>query len=205
MTKRALDIVVSALGLLALAPVLTGLAVAVRVRSGTPVLHVATRVGRYGRPFHLYKFRTMKPGAATSGPPITAMGDQRITDIGRVLRKTKLDELPQLANVLLGNMSLVGPRPEDPRFVASYNREQLRVLDVRPGITSLASLRFRNEEELLAGPDWEATYRNEIMPTKLAAELDYLDHAGPADDLRVIIDTALTLMHRHKAEPEESS
>ena len=125
-------------------------------------------------PFRLYKFRRMVSDADKQGPGITATGDSRITRVGRFLRRTKIDELPQLINVLSGDMSLVGPRPEDPRYVTLYTPEQRRVLAVRPGITSAASLAYRHEEQLLAGADWETVYREEVLPAKLAIDLEYL-------------------------------
>ncbi|MFZ1551113.1 MAG: sugar transferase, partial [Anaerolineae bacterium] len=131
----------------------------------------AVRVGQDGRPFRLYKFRSMIVGTDRQGPGITATGDPRITRVGRFLRRAKLDELPQLINVLLGDMSLVGPRPEDPRYVAFYTPEQRRVLSVHPGITSPASLAYRHEEQLLAGEDWETHYRTRVLPAKLALDL----------------------------------
>jgi lipopolysaccharide/colanic/teichoic acid biosynthesis glycosyltransferase len=138
----------------------------------------------------------MAADAASTGPGITAAGDPRVTPVGAILRRTKLDELPQLVNVLFGDMSLVGPRPEDPRYVALYTDDQRATLRVRPGITSLASLRFRNEEQLLLGPDWEDTYRNEVMPAKLAIELEYLERRSLLLDLRIVLATIASLGER---------
>ncbi|MEA2338594.1 MAG: hypothetical protein QOE82_2601, partial [Thermoanaerobaculia bacterium] len=154
--RRLLDVTASAAGLLLFSPLFALLAIAVKVSSPGPVFHRGERVGRNGKLFGLYKFRSMRVGEA--GPAITRAGDPRITAVGRVLRKTKLDELPQLINVLIGDMSLVGPRPEAPRYVAMYDVEQQRILSVRPGVTSPASLLYRSEEEQLVGDDWERAY-----------------------------------------------
>ncbi len=146
--KRSLDFSASLVAVAILAPLLALLALVVFLSSGPPVLFAQKRVGRDGRPFRLLKFRTMRTDAGP-GPAITASGDARVTRIGRVLRATKLDELPQLINVLRGDMSLVGPRPEVPRYVARYDDRQRGVLRVRPGLTDPASVHFRDEEQLL--------------------------------------------------------
>jgi lipopolysaccharide/colanic/teichoic acid biosynthesis glycosyltransferase len=127
------------------------------------------------------------------GPKITAQGDSRITPLGRWLRRYKIDELPQLINVVRGEMSLVGPRPEDPAYVAHYTVEQRLLLSVRPGITSSASLQFRREEELLTGPNWQAAYFKEILPQKLAIELAYLQRQTFWTDLELILKTILAI------------
>jgi len=193
-TKRLLDAVLAALGLAVLAPALAAIAAAIRLDSPGPVVYAAQRVGRSGREFPMYKFRTMRIDQSGRGPRITPRGDRRITRVGRVLRRTKLDELPQLWNVLRGDMSLVGPRPEDPHYVALYSPDQRRVLQARPGITSLASVRFRDEERLLVGSDWERTYVNQVMPAKLAIDLDYVDHWSLWLDARVLWATAKSLV-----------
>lgn len=190
---RLIDVLAAALGLLILSPLLLALALWVKLSSPGPIFYRARRVGRGGQLFHLYKFRTMVADADRQGPGITTAGDSRITPVGRFLRRTKLDELPQLLNVLKGEMSLVGPRPEDPRYVALYNAEQQRVLQVRPGITSPASLQYRNESELLRGRDWETVYTQEILPHKLALELDYLQKRSVWRDLGLIGQTVLSL------------
>lgn len=190
---RLVDVLAAAAGLLILSPVLLALALWVKLSSPGPIFYRARRVGQGGQPFHLYKFRTMVADADRRGPGITTAGDSRITPVGRFLRRTKLDELPQLLNVLKGEMSLVGPRPEDPRYVALYNAEQQRVLQVRPGITSPASLQYRNESELLRGRDWETVYTQEILPHKLALELDYLQKRSVWRDLSLIGQTVLSL------------
>jgi lipopolysaccharide/colanic/teichoic acid biosynthesis glycosyltransferase len=187
--KQSFDVIASAAGLLVLSPLFIAISLAVKLNDGGPVFYRARRVGRGGRLFRLYKFRTMRVDADKKGPGITASGDTRITRIGRWLRRTKLDELPQLLNVLLGDMSLVGPRPEDPRYVALYTPEQRQVLSVRPGITSAASLAYRNEEQLLTGPNWETVYREEVMPAKLAIDLEYLSQRTLQTDIQLILRT----------------
>lgn len=128
------------------------------------------------------------------GAVITVQNDPRVTNIGRFLRKTKLDELPQLLNVLVGEMSLVGPRPEDPSYVALYTEEQKRILSVKPGITSAASLAYRNEEQLLTGPDWEITYKTKVMPAKLAIDLEYISHSTFLTDMGLILKTIKSMV-----------
>jgi lipopolysaccharide/colanic/teichoic acid biosynthesis glycosyltransferase len=193
MAKRLFDIGISLLGLVLLAPLLGILALWIKLDSPGPVFFRGARVGRGGRLFRIYKFRTMIADAAQRGPGITAAQDPRVTQAGRFLRRFKLDELPQLLNVLKGEMSLVGPRPEDPRYVALYTAEQRRVLDVRPGITGIASLHFRHEEALLSGDDWQRRYIEEIMPQKLALELAYLEHPSLAQDVAILLKTFLAL------------
>ncbi|MFT7771917.1 sugar transferase [Roseateles sp.] len=194
MGKRLFDIAASALGLLLLAPLLLLAALWIRLDSPGPALFRQTRVGRFGVPFTIHKFRTMRvePGAA-----ITVGVDPRITRPGHVLRRTKLDELPQLWDVLRGAMSLVGPRPELPRYVALYPAEMReRVLAVRPGITDPASLAFSHEAELLAAaPDPEREYREVILPAKLKLSADYAASANLAADLRLIWATLGRVLH----------
>ncbi len=190
MGKRLFDIVVSLTGLLLLLPLLLLVALAIRLTSRGPAIFTQTRVGLDGRPFRLVKFRTMVRDAPSQGAPITVEGDARITPIGRWLRHSKIDELPQLFNVLCGTMSLVGPRPEIPLFVERYDQTQRRVLSVRPGITDYASIAFFNENSLLArAPDFESTYVNEILPRKLALNLRYLERQSFLEDLRIILTT----------------
>lgn len=191
---RSLDIIASLCGLVLLGPLFLLVALLIKLDSPGPVFFRSQRVGQDGRPFRLVKFRTMVAGAARSGPGITAAGDSRVTAVGRLLRRTKLDELPQLVNVLRGEMSLVGPRPEDPRYVALYTPEQRRVLAARPGITSPASLAYRHEEQLLVGPDWETVYVQKVMPHKLQLELDYLSRRTPLTDLGLILRTLLAVL-----------
>ena len=192
MAKRLFDLVLAALGLLLLGPLLLVIAVWIRLDSPGPVFFRQERVGRYGQPFRIHKFRTMVAGAPQLGPQISLQGDPRITRAGAVLRRAKLDELPQLIDVLAGTMSLVGPRPELPHYVALYPAAlREKVLSVRPGITDRASIEYRDEGALLAAAaDPERTYAEVVMPAKLRFAADYVDHATLAHDLRLI---ALTL------------
>jgi lipopolysaccharide/colanic/teichoic acid biosynthesis glycosyltransferase len=191
--KRGFDLAAAMLGLALLSPLLLLTAVLIKVTMPGPVFYRAERVGVAGRRFRLYKFRSMAVDADRVGPKITAQGDSRITPLGRWLRRYKIDELPQLINVVRGEMSLVGPRPEDPAYVAHYTVEQRLLLSVRPGITSSASLQFRREEELLTGPNWQAAYFKEILPQKLAIELAYLQRQTFWTDLELILKTILAI------------
>ncbi len=188
MFKRSLDLLAAMLGLLMLAPLLLLIALAIKLESPGPVFFRQERVGRHGRTFRIYKFRTMTVAPPTAGVPLTVAGDRRITRIGAILRKTKLDELAQLIDVLRGTMSLVGPRPEVPRYVAHYPPEwRVRLLSVRPGITDFASVRYRDENELLAqAHDPEREYIDVILPTKLRYALHYVDQPTFANDLKVL-------------------
>lgn len=189
MPKRIFDITVSLTLIILLSPLLIAIAAIIRMTSAGPVLYRAKRVGQNQRLFTLYKFRSMVAGAESSGPGITVSDDARITPVGRLLRRYKLDELPQLFNVLRGDMSLVGPRPEDPRYVALYTPEQLQILTVRPGITSPASLQFRHEQHMLMGADWERAYIQQIMPAKLQIDLDYMKTANLGRDVGILVRT----------------
>jgi lipopolysaccharide/colanic/teichoic acid biosynthesis glycosyltransferase len=191
---RVLDAAAAAVGLALLSPLFGVIALWIKLTSPGPVFYRALRVGKDGQPFRLYKFRSMIADADRWGPGITAAGDRRVTRVGAILRQTKLDELPQLINVLRGEMSLVGPRPEDPRYVALYTAEQRRVLAVRPGITSAASLAYRHEEQLLSGGDWETIYRTQVLPDKLAIDLAYLEQRTLVSDLSLIVRTVLALV-----------
>ena len=194
MMIRLFDLFASVTGLALLSPLFVLIAIAIKLDSPGSVFFRGQRVGRGGRLFEIYKFRSMVADAAQKGPGITAAGDPRVTRVGEVLRRTKLDELPQLINVVRGEMSLVGPRPEDPRYVPLYTPEQRRVLSVRPGMTSPASLRFHHEEDLLQGGDWERVYLSEVLPAKLQIELEYLERRSAWTDLRVIVQTVLALV-----------
>jgi lipopolysaccharide/colanic/teichoic acid biosynthesis glycosyltransferase len=187
-TKRAMDVLASALGLFVLLPLLLAVAVAIKLDSPGPILFRQVRIGRRMRPFEILKFRTMI--AESPGAPLTVGSDARITRVGRLLRKLKMDELPQLINVLRGEMSLVGPRPEVLRYVAFYPREFAEILAVRPGITDAASIRYRDEATLLAqAEDAEAEYRNRILPDKIALARMYVHRASLRYDLALIFKT----------------
>jgi lipopolysaccharide/colanic/teichoic acid biosynthesis glycosyltransferase len=194
MSKRLFDFVCSGLGLLLLLPLLLVLALWIKLDSRGPVLFLQERVGRYGRRFFIHKFRTMRTDNA--GLQITVGDDPRITSAGAFLRRTKLDELPQLWDVLRGAMSLVGPRPEVPRYVALYTPAQRElVLSVRPGITDLASLQYRDEGEQLArSSDPERTYVEQVLPAKLALSAQYVQEASFGGDLRLILATLAALV-----------
>jgi len=195
--KRAFDVAASAAGLVTLSPLMLGIAALVRLDSPGPAFFSQERVGKDGRLFRILKFRTMVQDAPSRGPSVTRGGDSRVTRVGRFLRRTKLDELPQLINVLKGDMSLVGPRPEVPRYVAMYTPEQRRVLSVRPGITDWASLEYVNEEEVLARyEDLERGYVEEVMPKKLALNLKYVEERGLKTDCEILVRTAMKLLVR---------
>ena len=186
--KRLLDLAIGVPALCAAAPVIGAMALLVKLDSKGPAFFVQTRVGRRRQPLRIFKLRTMVENAA--GPAITAAGDDRITRVGRMLRKTKLDELPQLLNVVKGEMSLVGPRPEAERYVRQYRPEWEPLLDVRPGITDLASLVFRDEEALLAtAHDRERAYVEAVMPAKLKVALEGVLHSSPLYDAGIVART----------------
>lgn len=189
---RLFDVTASLVALIVLAPLLAAVALAIKLSSAGPVLYRARRIGRGGAPFTMYKFRTMRHDA--TGPAITRRDDPRVPAIARALRRCKIDELPQLVNILKGDMNLVGPRPEDEQYVRMYTEQERRVLAVRPGLTSPASLLYRDEEALLGGEDWHDRYVNEIMRNKLRVELEYLGRRSFASDLGVLARTAGQLL-----------
>lgn len=191
MLKRTFDLVVSGIGLIVLAPILILIALVVRLGSRGPAIFRQERVGRGGSVFRIHKFRTMKVNAAQNGPMLTSGADARVTWIGRYLRRHKLDELPQLLDVFTGRMSLVGPRPEVPRYVELYPSEiRAKILSVAPGITDPASLSFMNENEILEhATDPERTYVECVMPRKLALALEYVENRSFLLDLKIIART----------------
>jgi len=196
MIKRTFDICASILGLLFTWPLLVIIAVLIKLDSHGPVIFSQVRVGREFRPFKMYKFRTMVEEAPNQGLPLTIGQDARVTRIGRILRKFKLDELPQLVNVLVGDMSLVGPRPEVPRYVEPLRSEYSEVLSVRPGITDLASVKYIDEASILAcSKDPEEEYRNKILPEKLRLAKLYVRHASFRLDFAVIVQTLLRIVN----------
>lgn len=190
MTKRIFDVVVSVLGVSVLSPLLLVLALLVKLASSGPIFYRGVRAGWHGVPFRIFKFRTMVVDAERKGGPSTSDNDPRLTRVGALMRRFKLDELPQLFNVLLGTMSLVGPRPEVLSEVAEYTPEQRRILQVRPGITDWASIWNSNEGGVLVGAaDPHAMYKQRIQPTKLKLQLKYCEEQSLGTDLRIIFYT----------------
>jgi lipopolysaccharide/colanic/teichoic acid biosynthesis glycosyltransferase len=194
--KRILDIMGSALGLVLLLPVLAVVAVIIKLDSPGPIFFRQERVGRGGRSFRIFKFRSMVEGAARAGTALTVRADTRITRAGMLLRRSKLDELPQLINVLAGDMSLVGPRPEVPEFMKFYTPNQRAIiLSMRPGITDYAAILFRDESSLLDRErDPIDVYRCEIIPAKFAYYERYSREISVVNDLRIILATVLLLV-----------
>jgi lipopolysaccharide/colanic/teichoic acid biosynthesis glycosyltransferase len=198
MAKRAFDLLAAGLGLLLLSPLMLAIALAIKLDSRGPVFFRQQRVGRHGVPFCIHKFRTMVADAAQRGPALTVGADPRITRVGRWLRRTRLDELPQLIDVLAGHMSLVGPRPELPRYVEHYPAAlRERALSVRPGLTDPSSLLYLDEAELLArAADPEREYIEVILPRKLQCAADYAAQASLRSDLGVLLRTLRVLIVR---------
>ncbi len=192
--KRIFDLFFTILGLIILLPFFALIAIWVMLDSRGGVFYRQERIGKDQKPFKLLKFRSMRTGADKQGLLTVGMKDSRITRSGFYLRKYKLDELPQLINVLLGDMSLVGPRPEVEKYVKLYSEEQLKVLSVRPGITDLASIKYRNENDVLASfEDAEAGYIQSVMPDKLKLNLMYIQNRSLLMDLRIILTTVLPI------------
>ncbi len=188
--KRVFDFIASLLGLIVLSPLFLVVAILIKLDDGGSVFFRQTRVGQYGKPFKIYKFRTMVENAEKLGAQITKGDDPRITKVGRFLRKYKLDELPQLINVLKGEMSLVGPRPEVPKFVKLFEEDYKEILQVKPGITDYASLEFKDENELLKGAENpEEIYIREILPKKIEYYKRYLKEISFTTDLKLIFKT----------------
>ncbi len=188
--KRVFDVVASGLGLVALSPLFAILAIWIKLDSRGPVFYRQIRVGKGNHDFRLFKFRSMRPDSDRQGLITVGGHDPRVTRSGYYIRKYKLDELPQLINVFIGDMSLVGPRPEVRKYVDMYTPAQMRVLSVRPGITSLASIRYRNENEILAeAEDPDRCYIERVMPDKLAIDLEYVGKASLWNDIKLIFST----------------
>ncbi len=198
MAKRLFDLICAGCGLVLLAPLLLGIALWIKLDSRGPVFFRQQRVGRFGAPFRIHKFRTMREDAPARGPQLTVGADPRITRAGRFLRRHKLDELPQLIDVFAGTMSLVGPRPEVPRYVALYPAAlRDKVLSVRPGITDPASIEYRDESALLAAAnDPERAYIEQVMPAKLRFAAEYVERRSMLGDLRLIGATLRALCTR---------
>jgi lipopolysaccharide/colanic/teichoic acid biosynthesis glycosyltransferase len=195
MSKRFIDIFFSGIGLIALSPFFIIISFLIMLDSKGGVFYRQKRVGKNNRDFDLFKFRTMYANSDIKGLLTVGDRDSRVTKVGYYLRKYKLDELPQLVNVFMGDMSLVGPRPEVRKYVNMYNERQLKVLEVKPGITDLASIKFRNENELLKkSPDPENFYIQEIMPQKLEINLQYLDENNVINDIEIILATFAAIL-----------
>jgi len=201
-TKRLMDIVAAAAGLAVLAPIILLIAVAVKLDSRGPVFHRGVRVGRGGKPFTMLKFRSMVADAERRGASSTSGDDPRLTCVGGWLRRYKLDEVPQLINVLRGEMSLVGPRPQVPWAVERYSPVERRVLSVRPGMTDYASLAFINEGEILRGShDPDRDYFEKIHPDKMRLSLKYVDEMSLRTDLSILAATLASVVRRGEAAP----
>lgn len=193
--KRFFDIVFSFIGIIILIPVYLLIAFAISIDSKGGVIYKQKRTGKANIPFDVLKFRTMRPNSFAKGALTVGSRDPRITGVGYYLRKYKLDELPQLFNVLFGEMSFVGPRPEVKKYTDLYNAKQLEVLSVRPGITDYASIKFRNENDLLsASDDPEKLYIDEIMPEKLKLNLKYIHDNNVFKDIKIIFDTFVAII-----------
>lgn len=203
MPKRIFDILASTVGLLVLWPLMVALALTIKATSKGPALYLGDRVGRHGKPFRIMKFRSMVMDAERLGGSSTASDDTRITRVGHLMRKFKLDELPQLMNVLTGTMSLVGPRPEVQKFVDLYTPEERIILSIRPGITDWASIWNSDEGHVLDGaPDADAAYAELIRPTKLELQKHYAVTSCLATDIRIIFATFAKLI-RPEWQPKE--
>ena len=188
--KRIFDFIASLIGLILLSPFLVIIGVLVKISDKGPVFYRSKRVGQNFKPFYLLKFRTMVVNAEELGPSITKGGDQRITKIGKFLRKYKLDELPQLWNVVKGELSLVGPRPEVEKYISFYKDDYKEILKIRPGITDYAAIKFKNEEEILAKfEDVEKAYIENVLPEKIKLYKTYLNEIGFLTDLKLIFKT----------------
>jgi len=188
--KRIFDLLFSFLGLVILSPFLLVIAILIVIDSKGDIFYLQQRVGKDNKDYNIFKFRTMRPNSDKQGLLTVGAKDSRITKIGVFLRKYKIDELPQLINVLIGNMSFVGPRPEVRKYVDLYNSEQKKVLTVKPGITDYASIEYSNENELLArSENPEKTYIEEIMPAKLELNLKYIKEASLLTDIKIIFKT----------------
>ena len=196
MAKRLFDLLASGIGLLVLTPVLLGIALAIKLESHGPVFFRQERVGRFGKTFRIHKFRTMVTNAERRGLQITVGADARVTKVGAVLRKYKLDELAQLIDVFVGDMSLVGPRPEVPRYVACYPAEAREiVLSVKPGITDRASIEYKDENEILGkAADPHKAYVDEVLPVKISYYVDYVRNRSLWGDIRIIFTTLLAIV-----------
>ncbi len=192
--KRAIDFSCAGAGLVVLSPLFLLISILIKVDSAGPVFFKAMRIGKDGKPFSMYKFRSMVEGAENMGPGVTCQDDPRITTIGRLLRRTKIDELPQLINVLKGEMSLIGPRPESPLYWQQYDPSWEKVWQVTPGITGLAQIEYRNESGLLDKAGLERNYVQEILPQKLALDMHYVQNQSLLLDLKILLQTVKVVL-----------
>jgi lipopolysaccharide/colanic/teichoic acid biosynthesis glycosyltransferase len=198
--KRIIDLLGAISGLILLTPLFLIVAVLIKLTSRGPVFFRQIRVGQFKKLFYIFKFRSMTGGGSGRGALLTTAADPRVTPLGRWLRKSKCDELPQLINVLAGDMSLVGPRPEVPEYVAAYSKDHLRVLFAKPGITGLVAMNNVKEEELLAAQDDKhAFYQSVLLPANLKLDLCYCDNIRLAEDLRILFGTFFKIFHRSAA------
>jgi len=198
MMKRLFDIISSLVGLIIISPIFPVVPILIKLDSKGPVFFKQWRIGKDGKQFKIYKFRTMVQEADEVGSLITAGNDQRITKIGKLLRRYEIDELPTLMNVLKGDMSIVGPRPEVPKYLHHYGRKYREILSVRPGITDLGTLSFRDEARYLNAQNYEDIYEKKILPQKLDLYLEYVHHKTFMFDLRIILKTVALILKQRK-------
>jgi len=198
MMKRLFDIICSLFGLISISPIFLVVPILIKLDSKGPVFFKQWRIGKDGKQFKVYKFRTMLQDADKVGSLITAGNDQRITRIGKLLRRYEIDELPTLINVLKGDMSIVGPRPEVPKYLKHYNRKYREVLSVRPGITDLGTMKFRDEAKYLNGQNHGEIYEKEILPQKLDLYLEYVHNNSFFFDLKIILKTIVLILKQRK-------
>jgi len=198
MMKRLFDIISSLVGLIFISAIFLVVPVLIKLDSKGPVFFKQWRIGKDGRQFKIYKFRTMVQDADKVGSLITAGNDQRITEIGKLLRRYEIDELPTLINVLKGDMSIVGPRPEVPKYLHHYDRKYREILSVRPGITDLGTLSFRDEAKYLNAQNYEEIYEKKILPQKLDLYLEYVHNKTFVFDLRIILKTIALVLKQRK-------
>ena len=196
--KRSLDIIVSISGLVIIAPLLIAVAIAIKVSSPGPVFYRGIRTGRWGREFRIFKFRTMVVDAESLGGPSTGLNDARVTKLGRILRRYKVDEIPNLMNVLVGQMSLVGPRPEVPQYTSLYEGDEKLILEVRPGITDLSSLQFIDLASHIGADDIDENFEQHVLPEKNRLRVKYVKTRSFAGDLRIMLATITRIVRGNR-------
>jgi len=193
MIKRTFDLIVAGLAVVLLAPIMAAIALLLRIYSPGPLLYKGTRIGLHGKPFGIYKFRTMVTNAELIGGPSTALNDPRLTPIGKFLRKYKLDELPQLFNILKGEMSFVGPRPQVEVYTSLYSPEERLMLSVKPGLTDFASIHFINQDAVLGDSNVDEKYLKEVEPVKNALRMKYVRESCFSVDMKILLKTLIHL------------